>query len=224
VGTPAGAGALRGGRLVSARAAIPARGGAVRASVTLRGVTRRFGDETVFDGLDLTLPGGRVTALMGPNASGKTTAARLLLGLDAPDSGVVDGLDGLRCSAVFQEDRLCGHLSAIENLRLVLPHADWSRVDNELARVGLTGEALTKPVRELSGGQRRRVAIARAMVVEADLVVLDEPFTGLDVDVKPLVVAYVKERAAGRTVLLITHAPAEAKALGARIERLASRG
>ena len=192
--------------------------------IALRGVTRRFGDEIVLDGLNLVLARGRVTALMGPNASGKTTVARLLLGVDAPDSGVVEGLDGLRCAAVFQEDRLCGHLSAVDNLRLVLGHAEWPRVGDELARVGLDGDALTKPVRELSGGQRRRVAIARALIVDADFIVLDEPFTGLDVDVKPLVVSYVNERAAGRTVLLITHAPTEAKALGARIVRLASRG
>jgi NitT/TauT family transport system ATP-binding protein len=174
------------------------------------------------DGLDLTLPVGTMTALMGPNASGKTTVARLALGLDAPDVGVVDGLDGLRCAAVFQEDRLCGHLSAVDNLRLVLGHPEWPRIGDELARVGLDGDALTKPVRELSGGQRRRVAIARALIVDADLVVLDEPFTGLDVDVKPLVVAYVKERAVGRTVLLITHDRSEAKALGAAVTRLSA--
>ncbi|HEX7589989.1 MAG TPA: ATP-binding cassette domain-containing protein [Demequinaceae bacterium] len=191
--------------------------------IALRGVTRRFGEQTVLDGLDLTLPAGTTTALMGPNASGKTTAARLLLGLDAPDLGVVDGLDGLRCAAVFQEHRLCGHLSAVENLRLVLPHADWHRVDDELSRVGLVGEAQTKPVRELSGGQRRRVAIARAMIVDADFIVLDEPFTGLDVDVKPLVLSYVKERVFGRTALLITHDRAEARALGATIARLPGR-
>ncbi len=215
MGAPPGPGAVRRrGCVVSAHL------GSTPGEIALRGVTRRFDDEVVLDGLDLTLGGGRVTALMGPNASGKTTAARLLLGLDAPDSGVVDGPDGLRCSAAFQEDRLCGHLSAIENLRLVLPHADWHRVDDELARVGLFGEAQTKPVRDLSGGQRRRVAIARAMIVEADFIVLDEPFTGIDVDAKPLVLAYVKERAAGRTVLIITHDRAEARALDATVVRL----
>jgi NitT/TauT family transport system ATP-binding protein len=188
--------------------------------IALRGVTRRFGEQIVLDGFNLRLPRGAVTALMGPNASGKTTVARLLLGLDAPDAGAVAGPEGLRRSAVFQEDRLCAHLSAVENLRLVLTHADWPRVVDELARVGLGDDALAKPARELSGGQRRRVAIARAMVVEADLVVLDEPFTGLDVDVKPLVLAYVKERAVGRTVLLITHDRSEAKALDARVVRL----
>ncbi len=193
------------------------------ADVVFRGVTRRFGDQVVLDGLELTLAGGAVTALMGPNASGKTTVGRLALGLDAPDAGAVEGRVGLRCAAVFQEDRLCGHLSAEENVRLVLPHAEWPRVEDELARVGLRGEALTKPVRDLSGGQRRRVAIARAMMVDADLVVLDEPFTGIDAKTKPALLDYVRERAVGRTVLLVTHDRAEARALGATVVRLGSR-
>ena len=188
--------------------------------IALRGVTRRFGEQTVLDGLSLALAAGHVTALMGPNASGKTTVARLFLGLDEPDGGRVDGLRGLRCAAVFQEDRLCQHLSAVDNLRLVLGRAEWPRVDAELALAGLGPEALSKPVRELSGGQRRRVAIARAMVVESDLVVLDEPFTGVDVDTKPQLLQYVKARIAGRTTLLITHDRVEAAQLGAQIVRL----
>ncbi len=190
--------------------------------VTLHGVVRRYGEQTVLDGLDLTLAAGEATALMGPNASGKTTVARLVLGLDAPDEGTVEGLDGARCSAVFQEDRLCAHLSAIENLRLVLERAEWPRVEAELRAVGLRGAARAKPVRELSGGQRRRVAIARALVVASDIVVLDEPFTGIDSGTKPALVRYVKDRIAGRTTLLITHDRADARTLGARVVRLAA--
>ncbi len=188
--------------------------------IVLRGVTRRFGEQVALDRLDLALPGGAVTALMGPNASGKTTVTRLVLGLDSPDDGVVEGREGRRFSAVFQEDRLCGHLSAVANLRLVLDRADWPRIEAELRAVGLRGSSRDKPVRDLSGGQRRRVAIARALVVDSDVVILDEPFTGIDVDAKPKLLDYVRERAEGRTVLLVTHDRAEAKALGARVTRL----
>jgi NitT/TauT family transport system ATP-binding protein len=188
--------------------------------VSLRDVTRRFGQRTVLDGLNLALAPGQVTALMGPNASGKTTVARLVLGLDAPDTGRVLGREGLRFAAVFQEDRLCEHLDAVENLALVLERSERAGIADALRDVGLDAEALTKPVRELSGGQRRRVAIARALVCESDLVVLDEPFTGIDVETKATLVTYVRERLRGRTALLITHDRLEAAQLGATVVRL----
>lgn len=189
-------------------------------AVILRDVTRRFGETTVLDGFSVTVAPGRVTALMGPNASGKTTVARLLLGLDAPDGGRVLGREGQRFAAVFQEDRLCEHLTAVENLALVLERPDSSTIVDELRGVGIDAEAMSKPVRELSGGQRRRVAIARALASNSEFIVLDEPFTGIDVETKPALVAYVKRRLAGCTALLITHDRSEARDLNATVVRL----
>lgn len=188
--------------------------------ITLSGVCKRFGDNVVLDGLGLVLAPGSVTAITGPNGVGKTTVARLLLGLEAPDAGAIEGLQGLCRSAVFQEDRLCGHLDAIANVRLVLDRDHRASAEQGLARVGITGEDATKPVSALSGGQRRRVAIARAMASKSALVVLDEPFTGLDADTKPTVMAYVKECLAGRTTVLISHDPSEVEYFGARIVTL----
>jgi NitT/TauT family transport system ATP-binding protein len=188
--------------------------------ITVRGVTKRFGDEVVLDGLDLDLADG-ITALMGPNGSGKTTLARLLLGLDVPDAGAIDGVAGLRRAAAFQEDRLCEQLSAVGNVRLVLDRGTpVMAVVEELRRVGLDSESLTKPVRELSGGQRRVVAIVRALMADADFTVLDEPFKGLDTEVKDLVMAYVRQRRDHGTTLLITHDRAEAERFGALVIRL----
>jgi NitT/TauT family transport system ATP-binding protein len=118
---------------------------------------------------------------------------------------------------------LCEQLTAVDNVRLVLGRAAGrSAVVAGLGRVGLTGEELRKPVHELSGGQRRRVAIVRALAGEADLVVLDEPFTGLDTEAKTHVLGYASERCDGRTVLLITHDRAEAEWFGARVVHLSS--
>ena len=190
--------------------------------VVLRGVRRQFADLVVLDAFDLTLAEGQVTALSGPNGTGKTTVARLVLGLDTADAGAIDGNQGRHRAAVFQENRLCAHLSAVANVRLVLDRADWGSAEEHLRRVGLSGAALVTPVGKLSGGQRRRVAIVRALAGRADLMVLDEPYAGLDVEGKPAVQEYVRERIRGRTTLLITHDPAEAMWLGARVVQMPS--
>jgi len=192
--------------------------------IGLRAVTKRYGDRVVLDALDLTLDDGAVIALLGANGSGKTTVGRLLLGLVAPDAGAVEGVVGLRRAAQFQENRLCEQLSAVGNVRLVLGRAaPVAEVVTALRAVGLDDESVAKPVHALSGGQRRRVALVRALLPEADLVVLDEPFTGVDTSAKALSLAWAAQRLVGRTALLITHDEAEAAALGARVVRLAGR-
>ena len=189
--------------------------------ITLSRVSKAFGPLVVLRDLSLNLPEGSVTAVLGANGSGKTTLGRLLLGLDAPTSGSIAGLSGLRGSAVFQDNRLCEQLTAVGNVRLVLPRSvSRAEVALELRAVGLSDESLGKPVRSLSGGQRRRVALVRGVLAPSDLVVLDEPFTGLDTDAKAATLAWVRERLAGRTTLLITHDPAEAAYFSATVMRL----
>ncbi len=188
--------------------------------IALHAMCKRFGDHVVLDGLGLELAPGSVTALTGPNGVGKTTVARLLLGLETPDAGTIDGVHGLRRSAVFQEDRLCPHLDAIANVRLVLDRERRDAAEHELALVGIEGDDASKPVRELSGGQRRRVAIARALAARSDLVILDEPFTGLDAETKLAVMTYVRERIKGRTAVLISHDPGDVEFFAARVVRM----
>jgi len=195
-------------------------GDVVPSDIKLRNVRRQFADLVVLDAFDLTLEAGTVTALRGPNGSGKTTVARLVLGLDAPDAGSVEGHQGRLRAAVFQENRLFAHLSPLANVRLVLDRSDWTSAEEHLRLVGLTGATILTPVGKLSGGQRRRVAIVRALAGTADLVVLDEPYAGLDVEGKPAVQEYVRERVTGRTTLLITHDSDEAAWLGAREVRM----
>lgn len=189
--------------------------------IRLEHVARAFGGPPVVSDLTLELPPGRVTVLMGSNGSGKTTVMKLVLGLLSPDAGRITGTDGLSRAAVFQEDRLCEHLSAVANVRLVVQR----RLANDdiltdLAAAGLDADAASRPVAHLSGGQRRRVCLVRAMMAAADLVCLDEPFQGIDAETKDAVMHYVRERTAGKPVLLITHDPDEAAWFDGTVVRL----
>lgn len=172
------------------------------------GICKAFAGRTVLENVDLTLKTGEVTALIGPSGSGKTTLARILLGLERPDAGCVEGARGLRAAAVFQEDRLIDHLDARANLELVLPGRDADRVVRLLADLGLN--ALDdKPVRLYSGGMARRVALARALIAAPQLLVLDEPFRGLDGALRARAADAVLAHSGGAATLLITHDAAE---------------
>ena len=150
---------------------------------------------------------------MAPSGVGKTTLLRILLGLEASDSGLVEGRDGLRLSAVFQEDRLCANLSPVSNIRLVTGSSlSRQEILSALAQAGLS-DCAGQPARELSGGQRRRVALLRALLAPWDLLLLDEPFKGLDTETRKQIMDYVLlhfHKKPGRTVLLVTHDESEA--------------
>lgn len=177
--------------------------------IVVRNLCKSFGGQAVLRDLSFTAGPG-ITCVMAPSGSGKTTLLRGLLGLERPDSGTVEGLAGKRISAVFQEDRLLEHLSAGGNLRFVLGR----EYDPKAARALLDRLALpdtgTQPVREFSGGMKRRLALARALLVPFDALLLDEPFTGLDQANRDRAQAAIRETAGDRPVLLVTHDPADA--------------
>lgn len=181
-------------------------------------VYKDFDRGPVLRDVSLTVRQGETVCLMGPSGLGKTTLLRCVAGLERPESGFITGVPE-RLGYVFQEDRLCGVFSAVANVRLAtgrtLPEPEILR---HLEELGLAGSA-RRPVSQLSGGMRRRVAILRALLAEYDLLFLDEPFKGLDQETKEIVMADTRRRCAGRTVLFVTHDPAELEALGA-VQRL----
>ena len=189
--------------------------------IVLRGIRKRFGDKDVLRGVDLTLPEGRTTCLMGPSGAGKTTLVRILLGLETPDAGTVTGLENRRIAAVFQEDRLIEAMDAVSNLRLFAPALTVPGALGALAAFGLGGSE-RQPVRELSGGMHRRVALLRALLAAWDFLALDEPFKGLDRATRDDIIRETRARVAGRTVLLVTHDPEEAELMGADVTTLPS--
>ena len=185
----------------------------------LAGLDKRFGERVLFTGLDLTVEAPAV--LWAPSGWGKTTLLRILMGLETPTAGTVEGVG--RVGAVFQEDRLCPQLTAVENAALVRPGplARWrEEVRADLAELGLDEAALALPAARLSGGQKRRAALVRALWAESDTLLLDEPFTGLDPAALDRAAALLRRRIGPRNALLATHDQRAIQALGWQVLRL----
>lgn len=182
---------------------------------------KSYNGQAVLEDVSFTAGPGAL-CIMGPSGQGKTTLLRLILGLERPDSGAVEGVEGVRFSAVFQEDRLLLGRTALENLRFVQGSGfDAASCRALLEELGLT-DIDAKPVRDFSGGMRRRTALARALCVPFDVLILDEPFAGLDGESRRRCLEAVRRRTEGKPVLLATHDPADAADLGARVLRLGS--
>lgn len=170
-------------------------------------LNKAFGTHVIFQHKTITIHGGEVNTILGPSGCGKTTLLRILMGFEDSDGSDISSVSGLRLSAVFQEDRLCENLSAVRNIRLVCQ--DKRRILSSLGAVGLS-DFLNLPVREFSGGMKRQVALVRALLAEYDLLLLDEPFKGLDAATKEQVISFTKTMVERKTVLLVTHDPTEA--------------
>lgn len=176
----------------------------MEALVTFNGVVKSFAGTRVLDGFSHAFARGTLTFIEGPSGAGKTTLLRLACGLETPDGGSIDRLAGVRFSYVFQEDRLCENLSAAANVRLVCPDRRSRLPEELLERLGIGDRAATA-VKKLSGGEKRRVALARALAAPSDVLLLDEPLTGLDGETRSEVLEVVRPHLAGKAVLWVTH-------------------
>ncbi len=194
-------------------------------AITLEKIEKEYEGRKVIDKLSYSFLAGSKTAITAPSGVGKTTLLRLILGLEKLDQGQIWYEKKLQASVVFQEDRLLDYASALENIRAVLPDKEISdnKICKELSRVGLL-DAAYRRVSLLSGGMKRRVALVRAVLMPGNLLVLDEPFKGLDQERKQQVMAYIKEKIEGRTFLLVTHEQEEAVYFGAEVLKLGKSG
>ena len=146
----------------------------------LQKLSKSYHGQVVFSDLSLALSPGNAYCLMAPSGTGKTTLFRILMGLETPDSGTIDGLKNLKISAVFQEDRLLEGYDVLTNLRFVCRQRFSDAELSAYAAALLPQNALFQPVCEFSGGMKRRLSLLRALLVPFDLLILDEPFNGLD--------------------------------------------
>lgn len=184
--------------------------------IALEHITVRFEEKTVLEDFSLTLPENGILCLSGPSGCGKTTLLRVLCGLQKPETGTVRGVG--KCAVVFQEDRLLPWLSAEKNLT-VTTGISTEQAEEWLRQVGLERENKSLPG-ALSGGMRRRVAIVRALAAESDVLLLDEPFQGLDEGMKIQIYPMIQQVAERKPVVLVTHHEDEAQALAAQILKL----
>ena len=156
---------------------------------------------------------GSTVAIMGHSGIGKSTLLKIMMGLQAPDSGEIIGLADKRISAVFQEDRLCEYLSAIKNVIMVLDGTQKKEIAREHLTQLISKDDIYKQVRTLSGGMKRRVSVARAFAYPSDLILMDEPFSGLDEMNKQKTIDYMLKYRNNRTMIVVTHEAKDADAL-----------
>ena len=182
-------------------------------AVSVENIFKRYGDTVVFTDFSHAFERGSVTNVMGPSGCGKTTLMRLILGLETPDAGKITVAEGSVLACVFQEDRLINHYSALKNVRLAMPEKNDAAAKELLDELGLSA-SVHKPVKHLSGGMARRVSIARALLSGANVILLDEPFKGLDKKTREKVFEVIRRRTEGKTLILITHDVTEAQYFG----------
>ena len=185
----------------------------------VKNITKSFGNTVVLNDFSYKFDRG-VYVLSEPSGAGKTTLLRILCGLVVADSGTVSKSPQAKTAMMFQEDRLLENLSVRANIMIAIQaHSQKQkqnareRITEALCAVGLEGTE-NKPVSELSGGQKRRVALLRTLFANADILLFDEPLKGLDEALKQQVIAFVKPFVESKVVIWVTHTPEEVKLLG----------
>ena len=183
--------------------------------IDLQNIDRHYGEKTVLKNLSFTFPDKGAFALMGPSGSGKTTLLRLLAGLDRPDGGSITSTHQ-KVAVAFQEPRLFSWLTCKENINIVLSKENKSS-DSALnwLRLFELEEVKNAYPNALSGGMQQRLSLARAFAAKGDLVLLDEPFTALDAELKSRIAPFIKKACKDSLLIFVTHDPCDAALLDA---------
>lgn len=185
--------------------------------LTLKNLSFAYGNEVIFQDLSLSFSNGNLYLLSAPSGRGKTTLLRLIAGLIKPRSGEIIGGGIGKVSFAFQESRLFPALSALQNAAI---SATKNEAEKLLLSLGFSEEDLSKMPHELSGGMKQRVSLTRAFLSDAPVLLLDEPFKGLDDGVKEIVCNIIKEKAKAKLVIMVSHDIDDAEKLSATVIKL----
>ena len=181
-------------------------------SITISNLSIRYQNKEVIKNFSATIESNEKIALTGPSGIGKTSIINAILNLISYEGYISNDITP-EYAVVFQEDRLCMGLSVYTNIKLTCPKMSRQDIYSYIHRIGL--EPSTN-VNTLSGGMKRRVAILRALLAPSNVLIMDEPFKGLDNDTKELVMTLTKEKASDKTMILITHDSSEAQFFNCR--------
>jgi len=192
-------------------------------NLKIRNLTKKYNTDILFENLNLDIPKNKITCFLGPSGCGKSTLLNILAGLEDYSSGDISDFSNKTFSAIFQEPRLLPWKTVEDNLKFVLKSTEINQeklksVDKYLETVGLGNNKKYYPS-ELSGGMKQRVSIARAFIYPSDILIMDEPFNGLDIKIKNAIIKsfislWTEDK---RTVVYVTHDISEALKTSNRI-------
>lgn len=194
--------------------------------IEIKNLSKIYKGEFLYKDFNITFETGKVTVITGASGSGKTTFLRILAGLEKCERGKILGLEHQKTAVVFQEDRLLEWMSVYDNIAFVLKsyveHEKIAVIIKKVLELVELWDYKDYKIKDLSGGMQRRVAIARALAYKSDLLLMDEPFKGLDDELKERVMNRLKKlwQEEARTVVMITHNQAEAERLGSCIYQI----
>lgn len=190
-------------------------------AIALENISFSYDHKSIFKDYSVSFPAEKLSVIMSPSGSGKTTLLYLIAGLlNASSGNICYPKTNPKFSMVFQDSRLIDYITVENNIKLVNSALSDNDISECLDSLGLEGFS-HKKVKYLSGGEKQRVAIARALLADFDILLMDEPFAGLDDKTKEAVMKYIKTKTAHKTVLVVTHDKSEAAALGSSVITLA---
>jgi NitT/TauT family transport system ATP-binding protein len=188
--------------------------------IEIKNLVKKYNGQVIFNGVDMVFKKGLISVISGPSGIGKTTILNILSGIDNDYEGTVLGVDKEKISYVFQEPRLLDHLTAYENIKFVLnKKLDFDKIEEIINKVLETvelSEYKSFYPNELSGGMKQRVSIARAFAYPGDLILMDEPFSGIDEKLKMQMMRDIKklQKKQTKTIVFVTHNMEEARFIG----------